>query len=925
MRTPIMPLPRSSRRSYSMSTAQRPPPFTMFSNTTPHHKHSSPLRRITARVRAHFDSSTESDITRRPRSHTQPEQYQRHRVVSEGPGPQSPTRNDFTSTCPRGFRRAAGTHPSLYDRATPHGQTHESGPHDLWMGARAPPRFGLRTPRPLAAVGRKRYPTIPKSRPPPLTRPSSSESMSDAHTTAARIGHSVSATSSFVMLDSLDSPSVAVPVAYGPPGAQVLYPGAQITPRTKSQADVESEWVIRNGQRHLRSQVSRGVKQERRERKQVEAGAHGRRNSVVAYPVDYSPETLASHALGHLLNSGPDPPRTADKQPQRCLDLGCGGGEWIRDASRRWPRCEFVGMDLVLLHRGQLGDTKSRKGRPQEGIMRVSWLKGDFLAGLPFPPASFDYVHLRDVARGVPHSAWTALLAEMISGRDRRSSQVPGDPRPSRLSASDGAGSGDISRGASGETVRHHQTGQPTGTGESGALESVPRSSEGSTRRAGSATPLETMSQSRGTPTPKPRSRSRDMFRSAFSDGEGVRAGLGRILRGSRRSAASPPRNADATPSKSPIQASFFIPCFSTATLQESASALAAPTVGDVIEPNATVPGVRVSMEDAPDTRSAPVAQTSLGLGVPSFGMALSSVTLGSALSLRSADGSITNIPRASVTSLHPPQACSTPGFGHSSVVSFQGLLSPPLTPPRKELLVAEANLSGVGSELVLDEDEEVQPGVRPSLGHDYELLEELFCAVYSRRGIHMQPTNVVPGLIQSTGVFDSVDVHDVTAVPMPQHCNIQPGASHSPPTPDTSPKSGLGGVNAHVNRSGLTLKHALQGVLSVREAMWEELVLRRDLADSPGERVRHERMRFEEMIRSYAKAVQSLIDVPNMLVSTIGWGRPVPREQPPELKWASEESRILRAAWAEREAVHGLAGYSTFSRRARSIIAVKA
>jgi len=527
-----------------------------------------------------------------------------------------------------------------------------------------------------------------------------------------------------------------------------------------------------------------------------------------------------------------------------------------------------------------------------------------------------------------PTETEIAAYTQKISGCSRRLSQA-GDARPSRLSASDGAGSGDISRGASGDTVRYHQRSQPTGIGESGALDSLPRSSEGSTRRGGSTTPLETISQSRDTPTPKSRSRSRDMLRSTFSDGEGVRAGLGRILRGSKRSAASPPRHADATPSKSAIQASLCIPCVSTATPQGSSTALAsasaAPTVGDVIQQNATIPGVRVSMEDAPDARSVLATQTSLGLGVPSFGMALSSVALGSALSLRSADGSITNIPRASVTSLHPPKACSSPGFGHSSVVSFQGLLSPPLTPPRKELLVAEANLSGVGSELVLDADEEVQAGVRPSLGHDFELLEELFCAVYSRRGIHMQPTNVVPGLVQSTGVFGFVDIHDATAVPMPQHCNVQSSAPHSPPTPDTSPKGGLGGVNAHVNQSGLTLKHALQGVLGVREAMWEELVLRRDLADSPDERVRHERMRFEEMVKSYAKAIQSLIDVPDMLASMIGWGRPVPREQPPELKWATEESRILRAAWAEREAVHGLAGYSTFSRRTRSIIAVKA
>ncbi|KAG9126096.1 hypothetical protein FRC07_004914 [Ceratobasidium sp. 392] len=927
----------TSRRSYSMSTAQRPSQFTMFSNTTPH-KHSSPLRRITARVRAHLNSSTESDITRRPRSHTQPEHH-RPRVLSEGP--QSPTRaSGFTNTYPRGFRRAAGTyaHPSVYDRDTPtpthvlRGQPREPGPHDLYMGGHVSPRYGLRTPRPLTAVGRKRYPVLSKSRPPPqldtthsLTRPSSSESLSEAHTTVARIGHSISATSSFVMLDALDTP---VPATHAPPSAQVHYSDVRTT---KSQAEPESEWIIRNGRRHLRSQVSRGVKQERKERKDAEAGA-SRTNSVVAYPVDYSPDTLASHALGHLLNSGPDPPCTVEKQPQRCLDLGCGGGEWIRDASRRWSRCEFVGMDLVLLHRGQLGDAKSRRGRPQESTkeQRVSWVKGDFLAeALPFLAASFDYVHLREIARGIPHSAWSTLMAEvgrilrpggimdvtvediifpilprsltagpteteiaaytqMISGRGRRLSQVPGDGRPSGLSASDGAGSGDVSRGAaSGDTVRYHQYKlQPAGTGELGTLDPVPRnrSSEGSSRRADSTTPLETMSRDT---TPKPRSRSRDMLRGAFSDGEGVRAGLGRILRGSRRSAASPPRNIDAAPGKSPIQATFFIPCVSTATLQESSTAIAgavgAPTAGDVVQPNATVPGVRVSMDDAPDTRTAPapvtITQAALGLGVPSFGMALSSVALGSALSLRSTDGSIINVPRASVTSLHPPQACSSSGFGHSSVVSFQGLLSPPLTPPRKELLVAEINASGVGSELVLDLEEEVQTDVRPSLGHDYELLEELFCAVYTRRGVHLQPTNVLPGLVQSAGVFDSVGVYDVTTVPMPQHSNVKPGAPHSPPTPDTSPKSGM---SAHVDRSRLTLQHALQGVLSVREAMWEELVQRRDLADSPDERVRHERMRFEEMVRSYAKAVQSLIDVPNMLVNTIGWRRPVPREQPP-------------------------------------------
>jgi hypothetical protein len=231
-------------------------------------------------------------------------------------------------------------------------------------------------------------------------------------------------------------------------------------------------------------------------------------------------------------------------------------------------------------------------------------------------------------------------------------------------------------------------------------------------------------------------------------------------------------------------------------------------------------------MEDA---REPAATHASLGLGVPSFGMALSSVALGSALSLRSIDGSISNAPHASVTSLHPPQACSNLALGHSSVVSFQGLLSPPLTPPRKELFVAEVNSSRVSSDLVLDLEEDTRMEPRPALGHDYELLEELFYAVYTRRGIHLQPTTVLPALVQSTGAFSTVETHEFvsihvphdltqintacqTTVPMPQHSNAQPDASHSPPTPDTSPNLGAGSAHAHVNRNDLTLQHALQG-----------------------------------------------------------------------------------------------------------------
>lgn len=87
----------------------------------------------------------------------------------------------------------------------------EAGEHDLWMGAYAPPRTGLRTPMPLSATGR-RWPSAPRT---------------------------------------------------------------------------DDEWVVRNGRRHLRCQVARSIRQERRERK------HAGPSHCIPYPLDYGPETLA--------------------------------------------------------------------------------------------------------------------------------------------------------------------------------------------------------------------------------------------------------------------------------------------------------------------------------------------------------------------------------------------------------------------------------------------------------------------------------------------------------------------------------------------------------------------------------------------------------------------------------------------------------
>ncbi|CAE6455056.1 hypothetical protein ACGC1H_004571 [Rhizoctonia solani] len=854
-----------SRRSHSMSAPQRPSQFMIFSNTTPH-KHPSPFRRITARVRAHFDSS-DSDVVRRPRSHTQPIQFPRPRVVSEGhsgselPSPPPSQTADRVVSVPRP-------------------QPFEAGPHDLWMGTRVSPRFGLRTPIPLAATARRHHPTVP--RPAHNARPLAPSSSLDS------VQHAVSVNSSFVILDSSDPTPP-------PPDAK----------RARTRAEEDPDWVLRNGRRHLRSQFTRGVKQARRERKE-EAGGGPSTPRPIPYPLDYSPETLANNALGHLLHSTPSPFSIAPQEPRRCLDLGCGGGEWIRSVLRQWPSCEFVGMDIVLLNRAQY------KGTPSG---RVTWLKGDFLADrLPFANESFDRVHMRDLSHAIPYHAWNLLLSEIgrilqpsgtlditaediifpilprsltarptwseittyreaASGRNRDPSRD--EERPGTMRFSEGSIPGNESvRGPSDETVRNQTTPTPPFSGEWGSLL---RMSDGTRTRGGSTTPSETMPRSRGASVSRPQSRSRDMLRGTFSDGEnpagkGVRAGIGRMLRGPRKSAAASPSRGDsdtATARKSSIQQPLFVSCITAA------------------ESSPILPPARASSDEP--------RQASAALGVPSFGFALSSAALGSALSLRSMDGSI----QASALSLHPPNSNIN---AHSSVVSFQGPLSPPLTPPRKELAIEPT-----------------------SLGHDYELLEELYYTVFTKRDISLQSTTALPELVGSSGLFESIDLGEPVTVSMPTYSSqtCRRDEADTPPTPDMSPKSGNLSCPTLDVTSALHLKYALQGILSVREAMWEELVLRLELDNFDDERVRQERMQFEDMVTSYAAAIQALIDVPSKLVAGVQWRKPVPREQTPEQKWVAAESQKLRTIWAAREARHG--GYSTCSRRTRTIIAIKA
>lgn len=57
-------------------------------------------------------------------------------------------------------------------------------------------------------------------------------------------------------------------------------------------------------------------------------------------------------SLLNLLNSVKSPSfspvvKSGLETPTRALDLGCGTGGWVRQASQQWPECQVIGLDLV--------------------------------------------------------------------------------------------------------------------------------------------------------------------------------------------------------------------------------------------------------------------------------------------------------------------------------------------------------------------------------------------------------------------------------------------------------------------------------------------------------------------------------------------------------------------------------------------------
>ena len=78
----------------------------------------------------------------------------------------------------------------------------------------------------------------------------------------------------------------------------------------------------------------------------------------------------------------------------------------LLDMAKTWSSSEFVGLDLVPIQQ----PISSKESALRH---RVSWVVANVLQGLPFPDASFDFVHIRFLNAGIPEKKWPLLLAEV--------------------------------------------------------------------------------------------------------------------------------------------------------------------------------------------------------------------------------------------------------------------------------------------------------------------------------------------------------------------------------------------------------------------------------------------------------------------------------------------------------------------------------
>lgn len=93
------------------------------------------------------------------------------------------------------------------------------------------------------------------------------------------------------------------------------------------------------------------------------------------------------------------------RNPARILDVGTGTGRWAKEVAMLFPAAGVTGLDV----KEQVAESQGTDLTPAN----YSFVSGNILEGLPFPDATFDFVHQRLLFFAIPSDRWQFLLKEL--------------------------------------------------------------------------------------------------------------------------------------------------------------------------------------------------------------------------------------------------------------------------------------------------------------------------------------------------------------------------------------------------------------------------------------------------------------------------------------------------------------------------------
>lgn len=96
--------------------------------------------------------------------------------------------------------------------------------------------------------------------------------------------------------------------------------------------------------------------------------------------------------------------------PSNILDVGTGTGRWAYEMAELLPRTQVVGVDITP----PPTDLAVTPGAVDTRPANYTFTAANVLERLPFPDASFDFVHMRLLYSAIPHTRWPSVIDDLV-------------------------------------------------------------------------------------------------------------------------------------------------------------------------------------------------------------------------------------------------------------------------------------------------------------------------------------------------------------------------------------------------------------------------------------------------------------------------------------------------------------------------------